>query len=273
VRAFLHALGPAFAAASLVAAAALAAPNVGVIVLKEHAVGSTAQAQPFLDKLMGVAAKENGWANAKGSFQTSRSGAEAWIGAESPQYGILSLAPFLAFRDKYKVEPIGQAVVAGGGGQQYFVVSSTAGDLAGCKGKRLATDHADDPKFIEKVVAAGAFKLGDFTLVTTKRPGEAGRKVITNDAECALIDDAQLSQLGKVDGGAAVKPVWSSAKMPPMVIVAFPSAPAAERKAFQASLPKLCTGSSQQVCQEVGLTNLQVTDASAYAAVVSAYSK
>ena len=79
------------------------------------------------------------------------------------------------------------------------MVSKTAGSLGDCKGKRLATDHFDDPKFIEKVVAAGAFKPGDFTVVTTKRFGEAGRKIISGDADCALIDDAQLADVIKLD--------------------------------------------------------------------------
>jgi hypothetical protein len=263
--------------AGLAAAAASAAPpasagdTVGVIVLKEHAVGSTSQAQPYLDKLMGVAAQLNGWAAAKGNFQTSRSGAETWIQSDKPHYGILSLAPYLAFKAKYNLEVVGQAVVSGGGGQQYFIVSKSAGDLAGCKGKTLATDHADDTRFIEKVVAAGAFKLGDFTLVTTKRPGEAGRKVVGGDAECALIDDAQLAQLSKSDGGGAVKQAWASAKMPPMVIVAFPEAPAAEKKAFQANIPKLCEGAGKQPCDEVGLSALKTAANADYAAVVAMY--
>lgn len=261
-----------FAGLAAAAPSAVAGGSVGVIVLKEHAVGSTSQAQPYLDKLMEVAAKQNGWASAKGNFQTSRSGAEAWIQSDKPQYGILSLAAFLAFKDKFNLEPIGQALVSGGGGQQYFIVSKSAGDVAGCKGKVLATDHADDPKFIEKVVAAGAWKLADFTLLATKRPGEAGRKVIGDEAQCALIDDAQLAQLAKVDGGAAVKPAWSSAKMPPMAVVAFPDASAADRKAFQGNLAKLCTD-SRQACDEVGLNALKPAAASDYASVTALYAK
>jgi hypothetical protein len=258
---------------ALGASPVLAGDTVAVIVLKEHAVGSTTQAQPFLDKLMAAAAQENGWAAGRGSFQTKRDAADAWIKAEGPHYGILSLAPFLAFKDAYKLEAIGQAIVAGGGGQRYFMVSSTAADPAGCKGKKLATDHADDVKFIEKVVAGGAFKLADFTLDKTTRPGQAGRKVIAGEADCALIDDAQLADLGKVPGGAAVKPVWSSAQMPPMVIVAFPSAPAAERKKFEESLPRLCAGGGKQACDEVGLTSLRPGGGGDYAAVLAAYAK
>lgn len=264
--------------AGLAAAAIAAAPSasagdkVSMVVLKEHAVGNTSSAQPYLDKLMEVAAKQNGWASGGGFFSTSRSKAEAWIQSDKPRYGILSLAPFLAFKDKFNLEVIGQASVAGGGGKQYFIVSSAAKDLAGCKGKRLATDHDDDPKFIDKVVGAGAWKLGDFTVLHMNRTGEPGRKVVSNDADCALIDDAQLGALAKVDGGAAVKPVWSGKQLPSLVVVAFADAPAADRKAFQANMAKLCVD-GKQACDEVGLTSLASASAATYADPISLYSK
>lgn len=255
----------------LVTEAADAGNPVAVIVLKEHGVGGAAQAQPYLDTFVGIAAQQNGWDPAsKGKYETTRSGADAFIKAEQPHYGIFTLAAFLALNLQYKLDPVGSATLANGGGQQYFVVSSSAGDLAGCKAKRLATDH-DDQRFIEKVVAKGAFKLADFTLVATKRPGEAGRKVITGEAECALIDDAQLAGLGQVPGGAAVKTVWKSDALPPMAVVAFQTAPAAEKQAFQSSLSKICQGNGQQVCANVGLQTLTSTSAQTYAGVIAAY--
>jgi hypothetical protein len=168
---------------------------------------------------------------------------------------------------------VGQVSVSRAGGQQYHIVSKTASDLAGCKGKPLASDHADDPKFIEKVVAKGAFKLGDFTLVSTTRPLQTIKKVANGDAACALIDDAQLSELSRIDGAAGIKSVWSSDKLPPMVVVAFPSAPAAERTSFQASLGKLCNGEGKATCGEVGILSMKSASPQDYSAVVSAYEK
>lgn len=264
--------------AALVMSAGLAAPanagdSVGVLVLKEHGVGSAAQAQPFLDKFVAAAAKQNGWAAAKGQYHTTRNAGEAWIQAEKPHYGILSLGAFLGLKAKYNLEVIGQAVVARGGGQQYFLVSKTAGDLAGCKGKRLASDHADDAKFVDTVVSGGKFKLADFTLVATTRPLQTLKKVAADEADCALIDDAQLAEVGKMEGTAGIKQVWAGDKLPGMAVVAFPDAPAAERKAFQASLGKLCEGDGKQACDEVGLTSLKSAGGADYAAVVTAYGK
>ena len=71
------------ALAALVPVAAMGGDNVGVVVLKEHGVGSAAQAQPYVDKFVAIAAKQNGWADAKGQYHTTRSSADAWVQAGS----------------------------------------------------------------------------------------------------------------------------------------------------------------------------------------------
>jgi hypothetical protein len=261
----------AFAGAAMVADTARAGAPVNIVVLREHGIGTAAAAQPYLDKFIAIAAKENGWDPAsKGRYETTRTGAEGFIKSDSPHFGIFTLAAFLEGKSKYNLEPVGSASLSTGGGQQYFIVSKNAGTLAECKGKTLASDHFSDARFVEKVVAAGAFKASDFTLVPTTRFGQAGTKLMNGDAECALIDDAQLAELAKLPGGNAVKQPWKSEKLPPMVVVAFPAAPAAEKTSFQAILPKICPA-NQQVCTDVGLQTLASASASEYAKVITAY--
>lgn len=246
--------------------------TVGVLVLKEHGVGSAAQAQPYVDKFVAMAAKQNGWPGAKGAYHTTRGNADTFITSDKPHYGILSLAALLDYRGKHSVEIIGTATVTRAGGQQYHIISKSAADLAGCKGQTLASDHFDDPKFIEKVIAKGAFQLADFTLIKTTRPLQTIKKVANDDAKCALIDDAQLAEVGQKET-QGIKSVWASDKLPPMAVVAFPSAPAAEKKAFQANLGKLCEGDGKTACSEVGIVSLKAASASDYATVTAAYDK
>lgn len=265
---------------ALLASAALFAPGsahagdaVGVLVLKEHGVGSAAQAQPYVDKLVAIAARQAGWDGAKGSYQTSRTGAEKFITDSKPHYGIFSLAAFLGLKDKHKLEVIGSVTSSRAGGQQYHLISKNASDAAGCKGKALASDHADDTKFIDNVVFGGKMKLSEFTLTTTTRPVQTIKKVVSGDAECALVDDAQFAQLSGIDGAAGIKSVWKSDKLPPMVIVAFPSAPAAEKKGFQGVFGKICEGDGKDVCKEVGISAMKSASSSDYQTVITAYSK
>jgi len=250
-----------------------ASPAVTVVVLKEHGVGSPALAQPYLDRFMALTAEENNWTAASAQYCTSRAAAEAYIQAQKPHYGIFSLAAFLALKEQYHLEVIGQVAVSLVGGRQYALISKSATDLAGCKGKGLASDHTDDQRFIEKVVAAGQFKLADFTLTQTQRPLQTIKKVLTGEVTCALVDDAQLAELSHIEGGNDVRAVWKSPELPPMAVVAFPSAPTLERKKFQDNLSKICDDDGQSVCGEVGIVSLHIASAADYAGVLSAYGK
>lgn len=247
--------------------------EVNILVLRENGSGSAATAQTYIDGLMVHVARANGWPGAKGTYHTKRAAAKSYIESAAPQYGIMSLGAFLSLRTSMKLQVVGQADIEGGGGAQYYVVSKTQADLAGCKGKTLATNHGGDAKFMDKVVAAGAFTLAEFQVVATTRPVQTLKKVINGEAECALVDDAQMGELAKLEGGGAVKPLWFSAALPPMAVVAFGSAPAAAVKTFKAALPSVCTGEGAKACAAAGLKALRSADESAYRTVIDAASK
>jgi hypothetical protein len=80
----------------------------------------------------------------------------------------------------------------------------------------------------------------------------------------------QLDHLADIDG---THTVWESAELPPMPVVAFPHAPAAEREEFKRKLDAVCDDEGKNACAEVGIDDLTSTDAATYAAVVAAYDK
>ena len=246
---------------------------INIMILKEHGVGSASTAHEYVDKLVARVAKQNSWTSAAGKYVTSRSAGKTYIKESDPHFGILSLGAFLDLRGAHKLEVVGTAEVAGGGGRQYFVVSASETTLAGCKGKVLGTDHGDDVHFIDKVVGKSDFSLSDFTVEDTRRPMKTVNAVARGEVACALIDDAQQASIAGVEGGDAVKVVWSSEKLPPMVVVAFPSAPAAERTSFKANLGSVCSGDGASACKEVGLSSLAKGDESLYADVIADYAK
>jgi hypothetical protein len=91
------------------------------------------------------------------------------------------------------------------------------------------------------------------------------------EVDCALIDDAQKASLAKVDGGSDLAVVWKSDELPPMAVVAFPSAPGGEKKTFKGNLSKVCSGDGASACKEVGLRSMSPASDSDYAGVVKAY--
>lgn len=264
-------LALAVLAASPAATPVASAETLNILVVRERGVGTPSLVQPYLDRFVANAAARNEWSDAKGQYYQTRGAAEEYIAAQKPHYAILSLPTFLDFRLKYSLEVMGMVDVSLAGGQQYFLVSRTATDLAGCKGRKLASDHAVDKRFVETVVARGAWTLADFELVPTQRPLQTIKEVLAGRADCALIDDAQMADMAKVTGAADVKAVWNSDRLPPMVVAAFPSAPTAERLRFQKNFDKVCDADTRPACAEVGIQSLKLASAADYAAVVAAY--
>jgi ABC-type phosphate/phosphonate transport system substrate-binding protein len=257
---------------------ALAAPcfagnDIKIMILREHGVGSAAQIQPHIDEFVAIVQKKLGWGTAKGSYFSDRKTAEAFIDSDKPQYGIMSLSSYLALNKSRNLDVLGQVSASRLGGHQYFIISKTAKDLPGCKGQTLSTDLGDDTKFIDKVVSGGDFKLADFTIDATKRPLEGIHKVIKDEMKCALIDDAQLTELGGISGGKDVKTVWTSATLPSMPMVALPSASATDKAALKATLASICQDDGKQACSAADIQSLKPASNDDYKLVRAAYDK
>lgn len=246
---------------------------IAIVVIKEHGVGNQALAQPYLDRMVALAARLNAWPAGAGRYFTSRNAGETYIKTARPHYGILSLPAFLALREPYRLDVVGRVEVSLAGGRRYYLISKTAKGLADCKRHTLASDHLDDRRFVERVLLRGQATLGDFTVVQTQRPLQTIRAVLTDEAVCALIDDAQKDQLDHLEGRDGVRVVWESAELPPMPVVAFPDAPAAERRAFQSHLDALCDDEGKTACAEVGIDNLTRAENGDYADLIAAYGK
>jgi hypothetical protein len=250
-----------------------ASDRVTVVVIRENAVGSSAQAQPYLDQLLNLLAQKNGWQSVEGKYLNNREKGIMYIEAERPHFGILSLPTFLALRDHYKLKVVGQVALSVPGGSQYFIVSKGKKDLNDCKQQSLASDHIKDSTFIDSIVAGKAFKLSDFKAIPTDRPIQTIKSIIRDEAVCALIDDAQLDELKTIQGGSDLAVVWKSQKLPPMPVVAFPIAEPTETKQFQNSMTTLCQAANSELCKNVGIVSLSIASDSKYSEIISAYSK
>lgn len=237
--------------------AGASADDVNFVVLRENGTGSAAQAQPFVAEMLGVMYGLAGWGDeAKFSYETTRKKAKAYIDAEKPEFGIMTFGAFLGLHKAYGYDAIGEADAAGSGGGHYYMISREASDLAGCKGKTLASNHFDDDKFIDKVVSGGAFTLAEFEVVKTRRPVQTLKKVTRDEAVCALIDHAQFEALQKLDGHEGVHTVWFSRDFSSYVVVAFKDASDKQKKTLRNNLDKVCTGDGKKSCERAGVTKL-----------------
>ena len=258
-------------ALALTAPAARSAEPVKFVVLLEGGLGGGAQAQAYVDQFVGGFARRCAWPSAASLYTNARERALAYVASDKPQFGLFSLGAYLALAGRQGLVVVGQADAKAAGGRRYHVVAKQGAGLAACKGQPLASNHAADPRFVDRVVFAGAARLSDFTLVETARPVLTLKKVIRDEARCALIDDAQAATLATVEGGASLKILWSSAELPPIPVVAFPGAAPGVVRAFQAALPEVCAGADRVTCTNIGLERLAVASDAHYAALREAY--
>jgi hypothetical protein len=242
------------------------------VVLREYGGGTPSRAQPYLDQLLAVVAKQNGWSKVPGRYFAERAPALEFVNQEKPAFGIFSLAAFLNLKGSLSLGVVGEVVAPKAGGSQYYLVSKRAQKLEECKGLRLTTTFTADAKFIDRVVARGAFTLADFKLVESRRPLEPLKRVLRGEAECALIDDSQLEAASHIEQGGELKPVWKSAELPGMAVVAFPRADAAAVASFKRTLGNLCS-TAREACTTVGIEQLKPAGDERYRAVLDAYGK
>lgn len=245
--------------------------SVGFIVVRENGSGSAAQAQRYLDAFLTSFANRAGWPGAAGKYFTKRSKAKKYIDEVKPSFGFVSYGAYLGMRKSHGLEAVAVADAGASGGSQYFVISKNHFTLDDCKGKKLASNHAADTKFVDQVISGDAFDLGDFELVSTRRPVQTIKAVINDEAECALVDDTQITALTKVDGGAALRPVWVSDALPAVVIVSFGSASKEHKQAFERHVWEMCEGDGRDACDAAGLTKPRKVKPDEFAAHQTAY--
>lgn len=246
--------------------------DVNFLVLRENGTGSAAQAEPYVAEMLGVVYRLAGWGDeADFAYETTRKKAKAYIDKEHPEFGIVTFGAFLGLRKAHGLTPLGVADAVGSGGGHYYIISREASDLAGCKGKTLASNHLDDEKFVDNVISAGAFKLADFEVVKTRRPVQTLKKVTRDEATCALIDHAQFEALQKLDGHEGVHTVWFSREFPSYVVVSFKGASDEQTKALRDNIDKVCTGDDKKSCERAGVTKLAKVGADEYKDHVDEY--
>lgn len=249
------------------------AASIGILVFRLGGTGSSSRAQGYIDTLVANVAAINGWAGAVGKYVTSISKADAFIKEASPHYGFLSLDAFLGLRKAQGLTLLGTVTQAQTGGGRYYLISKSALTVADCKGKSLASNLVHDARYIDNVVSGDVFDLSDFTLVETKRPVQTLKAVINDEAQCALVDDAQLAELAHVDGGDAVHAAWFSPAFPALVVASFSSAPKEEAATFKANLAKICEGDGKSACDAAGIEALAAAEATELDAVVEQYDR
>jgi ABC-type phosphate/phosphonate transport system substrate-binding protein len=228
--------------------------------------GEPEAAQPYIDRMAAEIEKAAGWAkgSAKGRFLTSRKEVQSFLDAQKPGFGILEPWLYFELRQSQKLELVVQVdSVDLNSPKLHVVVKDPAWkSLADLKDKKLWTHLADSPTYLSQVVLDGKQPAqAHFQLKQVGTALKAARAVLRGEADAALLDDEQLAMAQKLEGGGALRVLYSSTPQPPVAVVAFGGALASDKQAaLRKALLSLCAGAGAATCKEMHISKFVAPD-------------
>lgn len=266
------------AALLLQTAAGLAGPK-DFAVYSTRLGGDSAQAQPYVDKLAQHLQSTTAWpqGSVKGLFFVSKKDVLAGLDQQKP--GFAFVEPQLYFElmgQKPEVLAAVESAELNTAKLNVVVKDPAYKSLADLKGKKLWTTLADWPRYLGNVILDGkgpadkSFELKQIGAVT-----KGARAVLRGEADATLLDDQQLEEMKKLEGGAALRTIYSSRKLPTLLVVALGTGlTPAERKALTKALLAMCgTPKGGEVCKEMRITQFVNVDMPTIKAAKEAYDK
>lgn len=242
--------------------AALAGPRDFVIYVTRLG-GDPDLAKPYIAKFAAYLEETAGWpkGSVKGSFFTDKAQAEAFVRTAKPGFGLLEPNLYLELLAAEKLEPFSQIQSADLVSKKLHLVvkDPSLSTLEKLKGKKLWTTLAGSPVYLSKVVLGGKVDATThFALKPIKAVLKGVRAVLKGQADAALLDDDQLAQAKKMQGGAALRVAFSSDPLPPIPLVFFgKNTKPAERKALQRVLSGMCgTPKGAPICKELHMEKI-----------------
>lgn len=242
---------------------------------------SEAEAKPYLDTFFAYLEKQLHWPakSGHGTYLDDEKAVGQYIAKENPGYALVPPSYFLQLTcKKAPITPLASIVglsdTTGSGRFHVVVKDEQYKTLADLKGKRIASNHLQDPRFVSKVVLGGKYDAEkDFVLAPTNSPIKPFKEVDRGQADAALVDDAQLQHMESLPFGKSLKVVYSSEALPPFPVVAFNSVvSAADRAAVGKALVGMCQSEEgAKVCKSLQITKFAPVNAAAFQHAVKQY--
>jgi hypothetical protein len=240
--------------------------------------GDTASAQPYIDRFLRYLEAQASWpsGSTKGTFLRTRDDVIAAMTKDAPGVAILEPQVYLELRGPRKLEPFLQLESASlVSPKLHLVTKNTAyraiGDL---RGKSLWTILGESPPYLSKIVFDGQVDAGThFKIKRTFDALKGVRGVLRGDCDATLLDDDQIAAAQKIDGGSALRTIYTSPALPPIPVVAVGAAlPAADRATLVRVLSSMCgTKQGGEICREMHIDRFVPPDTAALNAVQSRY--
>lgn len=252
---------------SLLVATPAAAESKRILLCFPGGPGSTADAQPVVDRFLGKIAGLAGWDSATGAYYNDMSACAAEMKKGAADVVIVPLDIYLKERAAWKLAPIATLENKETSGQ-YHLIAKEGATLASLKGKKLVTGLKCDEAFLGKVAFAGKLSTSDYAFERERSPLRAIKNVAKGQADAAILDDNQKRALEGKPMGEGIVVVVSGPELPGAIVAGAGTVPSG----LSDALAKVCQDSAD-LCNEMRIKGFGKVDAGRLAELEQQLSK
>jgi ABC-type phosphate/phosphonate transport system substrate-binding protein len=237
--------------------------------------GTSAQAQPYIDKMLRHLEAKLGWPAGSMSGRYLPDGVQgaADLASASPGLALVDPSVYAGQQQALGMKVIAKVEVGGRGEETYSVVVRKGGpaSLGELKGKTVAGAVVHDPKYVANVIMAGALGPADLRVVPEKRPLKALRDVARGAVDAAVVDRAVVEHMAELDFAGEVVILHTSKPVPaPAVVVMGAGVPHAA--AIAGALVGMCgRPDGAELCKTLTLTSIKAASDADYASLLKRY--
>lgn len=248
-----------------------------IVISMSGFLGNTDQAAPVLQKLFRRLETSLGWPakSIDGAYYPDTTSGLAHLKQDSPGFAVVSHQMYFEHGRAMKMKVIGGMELSEGALSRFHVITKKEGgpsSLQELVGRSLSSPHLTETAFVEKILLGGAIKLGPGAdavhPIAVRQPLQALRKVHRGQADAALVDEPVVAQLSKLPFGGELHSIHSSAKLPPLPVVALGGSNAADRGPMTKALLALCEGSEgAALCKSMRLSAVRPATAKTFSTI------
>ncbi len=217
--------------------------------------GSTADAQPVVDRFLTKLAALAGWSAATGAYYNDMATCRAQMKAAPASVVIVPLDIYLASHTAWKLTPV-STLKNEETAARYHVVGKAGTTLDSLKGQAVLTGLKEGARFLSKIGFHGKVDVStDFKLERTRSALRAAKNVAKGKAVAAILNDNQLKSCQKTPRFKDLVPLVSGPELPGAIVAGVGSAP----PKLAAALKTVCTDDAK-LCKDMRIKGFVAVD-------------
>ncbi len=239
--------------------------------------GTTAQAQPYIDKMLRHLEKKLGIeaGSMNGVFISDEVKSVSELKQTRPGLALVGPSVLASQHKAMKMKVIGKLIINGKSEEAYSLVTKKGGpsDVASLAGKTVSGTVVNDPKFVANVLLDKKVPADKMVLVSQRRPLKSLRDVARGKVDAAIVDSSVVAHMKELDFASDLQVIHTSKPVPAPAIVVMGEGPAPAKK-IKAELVGMCgRADGKDLCKTLTISAIKAASSADYKSLFARYGK